>query len=158
MVVNLFVQHGTLEDAATSLFLVSTVFIVLQSVADILISLVSAGEFFLLVAARKKRPVKRTLEEELVDHIPDDAPLELETTSSVSVEEDDPPLQDEELDEQEAREKILEDLEEEERRMEVASREERAFWGGTALTSKCKIAQQGDVAQMVERPFSIREV
>ena len=38
VVVNLFVRHSTLEDAATVLFLISTAFVVLQSATDLLIS------------------------------------------------------------------------------------------------------------------------
>eukprot|EP00658_Telonema_sp_P-2_P024456 TRINITY_DN19828_c0_g1_i2.p1 TRINITY_DN19828_c0_g1~~TRINITY_DN19828_c0_g1_i2.p1 ORF type:complete len:280 (+),score=37.00 TRINITY_DN19828_c0_g1_i2:222-1061(+) len=61
VVANLFVQHSTLEQAATVLFLISTAFTVLQAVTDILVSILTAHALFeRIVRKRKILPVSYT--------------------------------------------------------------------------------------------------
>ena len=55
VVANLFVHHGSLEDGASVLFLISTSFLVLQSVIDVLISVVAAQALVSAFMSRRRR-------------------------------------------------------------------------------------------------------
>ena len=151
VLVNLFAQHSTLEDAATVLLLVSTAFTVLQSATDLLISAVSAYALFrkFVVRIPRSRKANRMLLDDLGvgDRAHMEEFIDRDSSSSTStpvnggentvLEEgasgwsgEDTAREDAEFSEANARRQILRELEEEDSRKEAVERDRGQMWLG----------------------------